>query len=170
MGSMKLRTLEDISMSLKIVLVRVDLNVPMQGGIVTDDTRIRRLKPTLQYLVKKKARIVLLSHFGRPGGKFVPSLSLAPLASALKSVVGKEVQFGVDCIGNAAHNAVTKVKPGEAVLLENLRFHREEERGDAHFARELASLGDVFINDAFSCSHRAHASVSGIAKYLPSVA
>src|SRR5579872_1588013 len=109
MGSMKLRTLEDINVANKIVLVRVVLNVPMQGGIVTDDTRIRRLKPTLQYLVKKKARIVLLSHFGRPGGKFVPSLSLAPLTNALKPVFGKEVQFGVDCIGPAAQDAVMKL-------------------------------------------------------------
>jgi len=168
---MKLRTLDDINVTGKTVLLRVDLNVPMQGGIVTDDTRIARLKPTLAYLTKKKARIVLLSHFDRPGGKFVPSLSLAPLANALKPVLGgKEVQFGVDCVGPAAQDAVSKLKPGEAILLENLRFHPEEEKGDAHFARELASLGDVFINDAFSCSHRAHASITGITKYLPSAA
>ena len=171
MGSMTLRTLEDVNVSSKTVLLRVDLNVPMQGGMVTDATRIERLKPTLQYLTRKKARIVLLSHFGRPGGKFVPSMSLAPLANAVSQALGgKDVQFGVDCVGPAAQEAVDKLKPGEAILLENLRFHPEEEKGDARFARELADLGDVFINDAFSCSHRAHASITGIAKYLPSAA
>jgi phosphoglycerate kinase len=170
MGSMTLRTLEDVEVAGKTVLLRVDLNVPMQGGIITDDTRIARLKPTLQYLIKKKARIVLLSHFGRPKGQFVPSLSLAPLANALKSVAGKSVHFGVDCVGSAAKDAVAKLKPGEVILLENLRFHPEEEKGDTRFAHELANLGDVFINDAFSCSHRAHASITGITKYLPSAA
>ena len=171
MGSMKLRTLEDINVAGKTVLLRVDLNVPMQGGIITDNTRIERLQAHSQLSDQEKARIVLLSHFGRPGGKFVPSLSLAPLANALQPILGvKDVQFGVDCIGPAARDAVAKLKPGEAVLLENLRFHPEEEKGDAHFARELASLGDVYINDAFSCSHRAHASITGITKYLPSAA
>src|SRR5579862_7277171 len=108
---MSLRALEDVNVANKTVLLRVDLNVPMQGGVVTDDTRIRRLKPTLHYLIRKKARIVLLSHFGRPQGKFVPSLSLAPLASALKTILdGKEAQFGVDCVGPAAQDAVAKLK------------------------------------------------------------
>lgn len=160
--------LEDIDLAGKTVLLRTDLNVPMQGGKVTDHTRILRLLPTLNYLIKKKCRVVLLSHFGRPGGKFVPSLSLAPLVDAVSDALdGKEVRFGVDCIGPAARDAVSKLQPGEVVLLENLRFHPEEEKGDAHFAQELASLGDIFINDAFSCSHRAHASITGIAQYLP---
>ncbi len=173
MGNMTLRTLEDINVAGKTVLLRVDLNVPMQGGVVTDDTRghiARRQTHAAISYQKKGPHQVLLSHFGRPGGKFVPSLSLAPLASTLKSVLGKDAQFGVDCIGPAAQDAVARLKPGEAVLLENLRFHPEEEKGDAHFARELASLGDVFVNDAFSCSHRAHASITGIPKYLPSAA
>ena len=163
--------LEDVNLSGKTVLLRADLNVPMQGGKVTDDTRIVRLKPTIDYLLKKKAKIVLLSHFGRPEGKFVPGMSLAPLVDALTKAYGvKEVKFGVDCIGPAAAEAVKKTKPGEMVLLENLRFHPEEEKGDANFARELAGLGDVFVNDAFSCSHRAHASITGIAQHLPTVA
>jgi phosphoglycerate kinase len=163
--------LEDIDINGKTVLVRTDLNVPMQGGRVTDNTRIMRLLPTLNYLIKKRCRVVLLSHFDRPGGKFVPSMSLAPLVDAVSAALdGKEVAFGVDCIGPAARDAVAKLKPGGVVLLENLRFHAEEEKGDAHFARELASLGDIFVNDAFSCSHRAHASITGIAAYMPVVA
>jgi phosphoglycerate kinase len=165
---MKFLRLEDVDVTQKTVLLRTDLNVPMQGGRITDDTRIVRLLPTLDYLLKKKARIVLLSHFDRPGGKFVPSMSLAPLVDALsKALGGKEVQFGVDCIGPAARTAVDKLNPGEILLLENLRFHPEEEKGDANFAKELASLGDIFVNDAFSCSHRAHASITGLAQYLP---
>lgn len=165
---MKFPRLEDVELAGKTVLLRTDLNVPMQGGIVTDNTRILRLLPTLNYLLRKKCRIVLLSHFDRPGGRFVPSLSLAPLVDAVSLALGgKKVQFGVDCVGPAARDAVDKLKPGEIVLLENLRFHPEEEKGDSHFARELASLGEVFINDAFSASHRAHASITGIAHYLP---
>ncbi len=160
--------LEDLNVAGKTVLVRTDLNVPMSGGAVTDNTRIVRLLPTLNYLLKKKARIVVLSHFDRPGGKFVPSMSLAPLVDPLSEALGgRTVKFGVDCIGPAAHDAVKKLKAGEVLLLENLRFHPEEEKGDPHFARELASLGDVYVNDAFSASHRAHASISAIAKYIP---
>lgn len=165
---MKFPRLEDLDVSGKVVLLRTDLNVPMQGGIVTDNTRIVRLLPTLHYLMKKKARIVLLSHFDRPGGKFVPSMSLAPLVDAVSEALGgREVHFGVDCVGPAARDAVAKLKPGDVLLLENLRFHPEEEKGDVHFARELASLGEVYINDAFSASHRAHASITGIAAHLP---
>ncbi|MDE3060769.1 MAG: phosphoglycerate kinase [Pseudomonadota bacterium] len=168
MGGLKYPKLEDINIAAKTVLVRTDLNVPMQGGHVTDTTRIQRLLPTLNYLIRKKCRIVLLSHFDRPGGKFVPSMSLAPLVDALSQALGgREVKFGVDCIGPAAYDAVAKLQPGEVLLLENLRFHPEEEKGDANFARELASLGDIFVNDAFSCSHRAHASITGLADYLP---
>jgi phosphoglycerate kinase len=167
---MKFPRLEDLPLNVagKIVLLRTDLNVPMQGGKVTDNTRIVRLLPTLNYLLKRKAKIVLLSHFGRPGGKFVPSMSLAPLVDALSEALdGRPIQFGVDCIGPAAKDAVAKLKPGEIVLLENLRFHPEEEKGDVRFARELASLGDMYVNDAFSASHRAHASITGVAQFLP---
>jgi phosphoglycerate kinase len=164
-------TLDTVELAGKTVLLRADLNVPMQGGRVTDSTRIVRLLPTLHHLLAHKAKIVILSHFGRPKGKFVPDLSLAPLVDALSAALdGKEVHFGVDCVGPAAQEAVSKLQAGEIVLLENLRFHPEEEAGDANFARELASLGDVFINDAFSASHRAHASITGIADYLPTAA
>lgn len=167
----KFLRMEDVDVGGKTVLLRVDLNVPMQGGTVTDNTRIMRLVPTLNYLIKKKARIVLLSHFGRPGGTFVPSMSLAPLVDAVSETLGgKRVHFGVDCVGPAARDAVAKLKPGEVLLLENLRFHPEEEKGNQNFARELASLGDVYVNDAFSASHRAHASITGIASYLPMAA
>lgn len=163
--------LEDINVTNKTVLVRVDLNVPMQGRKVTDKTRIARLLPTLEYLIKKKARIVLLSHFGRPEGKPDPSLSLAPLVDAVsKALGGKPVSFGVDCVGPDAEKAVKALKPGDVLLLENLRFHAEEEKGGDAFARELASLGDLYVNDAFAASHRAHASVTGIPKYLPAAA
>lgn len=166
-----LRTLEDMDVSGKTVLARVDLNVPMQGGKVTDNTRILRILPTLDYLLKKNCRIVMLSHFDRPKGKFVPSMSLAPLVDAVSDVLGgREVKFGVDCIGSAAREAVSRLANGEILLLENLRFHPQEEQGEVNFARELASLGDVFINDAFSCSHRAHASIVGITQFLPSAA
>ena len=163
--------LDDVSFSGKTVLLRADLNVPMQGGKVTDDTRIVRLKPTIDYLRSKKAKIVLISHFGRPEGKFVPGMSLAPLVDPLAKAFGvAQVNFGVDCIGPAAAEAVKKTKAGEILLLENLRFHPQEETGDKAFARDLASLGDVFVNDAFSCSHRAHASITGIAEHVPTVA
>lgn len=167
----KFPTLESLNVANKTVLVRTDLNVPMHGGRVTDNTRILRLLPTLNYLLKKKVRVVLLSHFDRPGGKFVPSLSLAPLVDPLSAALGgRPVQFGVDCVGPAAHEAVKKLAPGGVLLLENLRFHAEEEKGGAPFARELASLGDAYVNDAFSASHRAHASITGIPQYLPSAA
>ncbi len=163
-----LPTLDTLKVHGKIVLLRTDLNVPMEGGRVTDDTRIQRLLPTLNELSGKGAKIVILSHFGRPKGKFEPAYSLAPLVDALSSALnGREVRFGVDCIGAAAHEAVAQLQPGGFLLLENLRFHAEEEKGDALFAQELASLGDYYVNDAFSCSHRAHASISGISKYLP---
>lgn len=166
-----LKTLDNIDAAGKTILVRVDLNVPMQGGKVTDNTRIVRLRPTLDFLLKKKCRIVLLSHFDRPKGKFVPSMSLAPLVDELADIFsGTEIKFGVDCVGSAAKDAVSRLGIGEILLLENLRFHAQEEQGDINFARELASLGDLFVNEAFSCSHRAHASVVGINQFLPSYA
>jgi phosphoglycerate kinase len=166
-----LRVIDDVEVKDKTVLVRVDLNVPMQGGKVTDNTRIVRLLPTFNYLLKKNCRIVLLSHFDRPKGKFVPSMSLAPIVDELSSVLGgREVKFGVDCIGAAAREAVSRLGNGEILLLENLRFHPQEEQGDMNFASDIASLGDVYINDAFSCAHRAHASMVAITKCLPTVA
>jgi phosphoglycerate kinase len=146
----------------------MDLNVPMVAGRVTDNTRIVRLLPTIKELLAKKAKIIILSHLGRPKGKYVPDLSLAPLVDELQRILsGVSVKFGVDCIGKAAEDAANALKPGEILLLENLRFHAGEESNDAAFSKSLAKLGDVFINDAFSSSHRAHASVVGITKYLP---
>ena len=127
--------------------------------------------PTISYLLEKNCKVIILSHFDRPKGKFVPSMSLAPLVDELAEAMwGKEVKFGVDCVGKAARDAVANLNNGEVLLLENLRFHPQEEAGDREFAREIASLGDFFVNDAFSCSHRAHASITGIAEFLPTAA
>ena len=163
--------LEDLDLANKTVLLRTDLNVPMQGGKVTDNTRIVRAMPTISYLLEKNCKVIILSHFDRPKGKFVPSMSLAPLVDELAEAMwGKQVKFGVDCVGKAARDAVANLQNGEVLLLENLRFHPQEEAGDLEFAREIASLGDFFVNDAFSCSHRAHASITGIAEFLPTAA
>lgn len=164
------RTIDDLDVKNKTVLVRLDLNVPMASGRVVDDTRLRRQLPTVQELAKRGAKVVILSHFDRPGGKFVPSMSVAPLVDALAKALGCEVKFGVDSIGPAAREAVSALKNGEIILLENLRFHAEEEKNDPHFARELAALGDLYVNDAFSCSHRAHASVALLPTLLPAAA
>ena len=172
----QLRTLKDLlkeksSVKGKTVLVRADLNVPMSHGKVADDTRIRRTIPTLQALIKAKTKIVVLSHFGRPEGKVAMDLSLAPITDTLSEALeGVPVHFGVDCVGSAAKYAVEELRPGEVALLENLRFHKEEEASDPGFAKQLAGLGDYYVNDAFSCSHRAHASIEGIAKVLPAYA
>lgn len=164
-------TLDDIDIAKKRVVVRMDLNVPMVAGRVTDRTRVVRLLPTLKELIKKKARIVILAHMGRPKGAYVPDLTLAPLVDVLsEELTGVKVRFGVDCVGPEADKAVAETQPGEVLLLENLRFHKGEEKNEAGFARQLAAHGDVYINDAFSCSHRAHASVDGITRHLPSVA
>jgi phosphoglycerate kinase len=163
-------TLDSIDVSGKTVLLRVDLNVPMFAGKVTDATRIERVLPTIEYLREKNARVVLLSHFGRPKGKYEPTMSLAPLVDALAGYIsGGEVRFGVDCVGKAARENIEATPFGSVILMENLRFHWQEEAGDEAFAKEMASLGDVYVNDAFSCSHRAHASISGLPNYLPTV-
>ncbi len=154
----------------KVFLVRVDLNVPIAQGKVADFTRITRIKPTIDTLQKVGAKIVLLSHFGRPEGKFDLSMSLAPIVDALAEALGIPIQFGVDCIGKSAHEAIKSLEPGGILLLENLRFYNGEEENDLEFAKELASLGDYYINDAFSCSHRAHASITSLAEMLPSAA
>ncbi|MCC7260088.1 MAG: phosphoglycerate kinase [Alphaproteobacteria bacterium] len=164
-------SLDDVDVAGKTVLVRVDLNVPMQQGRISDRERITRIVPTLEVLIKRRARVVVMSHFGRPEGHVVLGMSLAPLVDALSEALGgKDVRFGVDCVGPAAQSAVAALKPGEVLLLENLRFHAEEKANDPIFGKALASLGDIYVNDAFSCSHRAHASIVGIAKHLPAVA
>lgn len=168
---MQLPTLDSIDVKNKTVLVRLDLNVPMQAGRVTDDTRLKRALATLQYLIAEHAKVIIISHLGRPKGKVDLSLSLAPLVNVLSEALwDRPVGFSPDCIGNTAKLAVENAKPGDVLLMENLRFHAEEETNDPDFSKALASLADVFVNDAFSCSHRAHASIVGVSEYLPSVA
>ncbi|MFH1003777.1 MAG: phosphoglycerate kinase [Chloroflexota bacterium] len=165
-------TVRDIEVSGKRVLVRVDFNVPMDGktGQITDDSRIRATLPTISYLTRKGARLILCSHLGRPKGKVVESLSLAPVGRYLAGVLGQPVALTGDCIGPEAERAAASLKNGQILLLENLRFHPEEEKNEASFARALARLAEVYVNDAFGASHRAHASIVGVAAYLPAVA
>jgi phosphoglycerate kinase len=167
----RFQTLDDLKPAGKRVLVRADLNVPMQDGKVTDATRIERLVPTIAELRKKGARVVVLSHFGRPKGKPDPTMSLKPLVAPLSRVLdGAKIAFAADCVGKPAEDVVKALKDGEVALLENLRFHAEEEKNDPGFAKKLAALGDIYVNDAFSAAHRAHASTEAIARLLPSAA
>lgn len=152
------------------VLVRCDLNVPMHGGIVSDATRLQRVAPGLADLASRGAKVIVLSHFGRPKNGPDPELSLAPIATALSAALGKPVTFARDCLGTTAEAVVNAMQPGDIVMLENLRFHKGEEKNDAAFAAELAKLGDLFVGDAFSCAHRAHASTAAIASLLPAFA
>ena len=166
-------TVRDIDVKDKRVLVRVDFNVPMNEdtGVITDDSRIRASLPTIQYLVDHKAKVILCSHLGRPKGAPEAKFSLAPVAKRLAELIGKPVAITSDCIGPEAENAVKALKSGDILLLENLRFHAEEEKNGPDFARALASLADVYVNDAFGTAHRAHASIVGVTKYLqPAVA
>jgi len=164
------RTLDDDGFAGKRALVRVDLNVPMKDGRVSDDTRIERVVPTIKELADAGAKVVLLAHFGRPKGKVDKAQSLAPIAPALAAALGRPVGFAEDCIGEAAKRAVDAMKDGDVVLLENTRFHPGEEANDPGFARALAANGDLYVNDAFSAAHRAHASTEGLAHLLPSFA
>jgi len=164
------RTLDDLDVKGKRVLVRADLNVPMQDGRITDTLRIDRQAPTIRELAEKGARVVVLSHFDRPKGKVVPSMSLRPVAEPLAKAVGRPVAFADDCVGEVAKAAVAKLKDGDVLLLENTRFHGGEEKNDPAFAKQIAELGDVFVNDAFSAAHRAHATTEGLAHLLPSAA
>jgi phosphoglycerate kinase len=153
-----------------IALVRVDFNVPMADGKVSDDTRLRAAVPTIQALQARKAKIALLAHFDRPKGKRVPDMSLAPVAPALEKLLGSHVAFADDCVGEAAKAAIAKLAPGGVILLENTRFHAGEEKNDPDLAREIAALGEIYVNDAFSAAHRAHASTEGVAHLLPAYA
>ena len=164
------RTLDQLDSRGKRVLVRVDFNVPMQDGEVTDATRIERAAATLKELMGKGAKIVALSHLGRPKGKRESSMSLRPIVRALEKVLGREVAFAEDCVGEPARRVVDALPEGGIALLENLRFHAEEEKNGPAFADQLASLGDAYVNDAFSASHRAHASITGLAQRLPACA
>ena len=164
------KTIDSMDVSGKRVLVRVDLNVPMKKGVVTDATRIERAAPTIKELASKGAKVIVLSHFGRPDGKRVPEMTLRPLVEPLEKALGKPVAFAEDCVGPLAEDSVRNMKAGDVLLLENLRFHKEEEKNDAGFIDKLSLLGDVYVNDAFSTAHRAHASTEGLANRLPAVA
>ena len=164
------RTLDDLEVTGRRVLVRVDLNLPMQDGQVSDHTRIDRVLPTLRELIDRGARIVLLSHFGRPKGEVRDDMSLRPVAEAVALRLNRPVTFANDCVGDTARSAVEGIGPGEVALLENLRFHPGEEANDGDFADRLAALGDAYVNDAFSCAHRAHASTEALAHRLPAAA
>jgi len=165
------KTIKDLDIKGKRVLMRVDFNVPLDENLnITDDIRIRAAVPTIKYAVDKSAKVILASHLGRPDGKVNDKMRLAPCAKRIEKLLGKPVTALKDCIGDDVKKAVAAMKPGEVVLLENLRFHAEEEANDPKFAKELASLGDVFVNDAFGTAHRAHASTEGVTHYLPSVA
>jgi phosphoglycerate kinase len=167
---MNKRTIKDIDVRGKRVLVRVDFNVPLAGGKVSDDTRIVAALPTIRYLLEHNAKVILMSHLGRPKGKVAPEFSIAPAAARLSELLGRPVKQLDDCIGEKVEAAVQAMKPGDVVMLENLRFYAEEEKNDAAFARKLAALGEVYVNDAFGTAHRAHASTESVAHYLPAVA
>ncbi|MGB1147206.1 MAG: phosphoglycerate kinase [Alphaproteobacteria bacterium] len=163
-------TLSDVDVAGKTVLVRADLNVPMSEGRVTDATRLERLVPTLKNLTDRGAKVAVLSHFGRPKGQVVADMSLEPVAAALSDVLGSPVQFAKDCIGVEAKTSIDFLPAGQVLVLENTRFHAGEEKNDPALAAEMAALGDLYVNDAFSAAHRAHASTEGITKHLPAIA
>jgi len=163
------RTLDQADVKGKRVLVRVDLNVPMENGRVTDATRIERVLPTIREIADKGGRVILLAHFGRPKGRD-PKESLKPVAEAVSKHLGKTIAFADDCIGEGAAQSVNALKDGDVLLLENTRFHAGEEKNDPAFVQELAKLGDLYVNDAFSAAHRAHASTEGLARVLPAYA
>lgn len=168
---MRKKTIRDVDVSGKRVFVRVDFNVPFnESGQITDDTRIRYALPTIRKLIEQKARVVLASHLGRPKGKPVDDMRLKPVADHLAELLGSTVIYADDCVGPKAEEAVSALRDGDVLLLENLRFHAEEEKNDPEFAGQLASLADMYVNDAFGTAHRAHASTEGITHYLPAVA
>ncbi len=166
-----MKTIKDIDIGAKRLLIRVDFNVPLDDNLkVSDDNRIKASLPTIEYCLQREAKLILMSHLGRPKGKVIEKMRLTPVAHRLSELIGKEVKKVDDCIGEVAKKAAVELKEGEILLLENLRFYAGEEKNDSDFARELSSLGEIFINDAFGTAHRAHASTTGVAKFLPSVA
>ena len=164
---MAFRTLDGLDVQGKRVLLRADLNVPVREGRITDRTRLERLSPTIRELADRGARVIVVSHFDRPGGQRVATMSLAPVASALGEVLGREVRFAEDCLGPVAERAVAAMAPGEVLVLENTRYYPGEETNDPEMASGLAALADIYVNDAFSAAHRAHASTEGVARHLP---
>ena len=167
---MALKTVRDFDLSGKRVLVRVDYNVPLKNGTVSDATRIEASLPTLKYLLDQGASLVLMSHLGRPKGKPDPAYSLRPVADKLSEMIGRPVQFAQDCVGDQIASQAKALESGQILMLENVRFHEEETKNDAGFAQQLASLGDLYVNDAFGSAHRAHASTEGVAHHLPAAA
>ncbi len=168
---MNKKTIRDIDLAGKRVLVRVDFNVPLDAQQhITDDTRIKAALPTIRYLLDQGASVILMSHLGRPDGKVVEKLSLAPVAHHLSELLGRNVEIASDCIGPQVEAQAKALRPGQVLLLENLRFHKEEEKNNPDFARQLAMLGEVYVNDAFGTAHRPHASTEGVTHYLPGVA
>lgn len=167
---MNKKTIRDIEFKHKRVLVRVDFNVPIKDGKVTDDTRIRAALPTIKYLIEGGGEVILCSHLGRPKGGPEPKYSLAPAAARLAEILGQPVPLVPDCVGAVAENVAAEMLPGQVILLENVRFHPEEEKNDPIFAQKLSVLADIYVNDAFGSAHRAHASTEGVAKFLPAVA
>ena len=163
------KTLKDIDVQRKRVLVRVDFNVPMTGGHISDDNRIRAALPTIQHLREQGAKVILCSHFGRPNGTVDEGARLAPIAKGLEKVLDAPVAYSQESIGPVAESAVAALQPGDVLLLENVRFHPGEEKNDPAFAKELANLAEVYVNDAFGTAHRAHASTVGVASFLPAV-
>jgi phosphoglycerate kinase len=159
-------TVKDLALGEKRVFLRVDFNVPLKDGHIEDDRRIQESLPTIQHLLQQKAKIIIASHLGRPKGKNVPAMSLKPVSKRLGELTGQETKMAEDCIGDEVKAQALSLKPGESLLLENLRFHPEEQKNDPHFAEELASLAEVYVNDAFGSAHRAHASTEGITKFL----
>ncbi|MBP7710512.1 MAG: phosphoglycerate kinase [Rickettsiales bacterium] len=167
----KFTRLKDCVVSNKNVIVRVDINVPINNGKIEDDTRIKAVIPTLKYLAQNQAKVIVISHFGRPEGKVEPSMSIQPLVSRVQELLGSiKVSFVDDCIGDKVKSAVAATNYGEVIMLENLRFYKQETKNDPEFSRELASLANLYVNDAFSCSHRSHASITGIPAILKSAA
>jgi 3-phosphoglycerate kinase len=164
------KTVRDIDVKGKKVLVRVDFNVPIKDGVVGDDTRIRAALPTIDYLLEHGAAVILFSHLGRPKGGPDPKYSMKPVAEYLAKLMNKPVAFSSDCVGPEAEKAAKALKPGDVLVLENTRFHPEEEKNDPALAKQMASLADIFVNDAFGSAHRAHASTEGVTHFLPAVA
>jgi phosphoglycerate kinase len=169
-GALQKATIRDVDVAGKRVLVRVDFNVPMEAGRIVDDTRIREAIPTIQNLVERSARVILITHLGRPDGQVDEAYRTTPLAERLSELMGRPVRHLDDCVGPAVEAAVRAMRDGEIVMLENVRFYPGETKNDAAFAKQLAALGDLYVNDAFGTAHRAHASTAGVAEYLPAVA
>ncbi len=162
------KTIDGVEVFGKRVLLRADLNVPVRDGRITDVTRLDRISPTIRELADAGARVIIVSHFDRPKGRRVETMSLRPVSAALRDVLGRDVFFADDCLGPVAEDAVARLEPGQVLVLENTRFHPGEEDNDPEMARQLAALADIYVNDAFSTAHRAHASTEGVARYLPS--